>query len=187
MLNYSSEDANGTTLKVGRASPTPSPGGKYNQAATHAGFSFPFPKIRMRKADLAVALLFLATTSASLGTGSPDSRRIPRTVTVYCDGTPHEFTLSRAAEASSPFTALRSKLSKHFGHLKYKNFFSMEGEPLDQFGLLPENVRASVPCGFRVDAVIFIDAPDGKVRLVDSIPPTFFLRTVARSVSYACF
>jgi hypothetical protein len=70
-----------------------------------------------------------------------DPRRVPRSVTVYRDGLPHEFTLTRSAEAASPITALRTKVGKKFGDLRYKNFFTLDGKPLDPFAQLPENVR----------------------------------------------
>lgn len=82
-------------------------------------------------------------SSENVAPNTLDPRRIPRTVTVYKEGLPHEFTLTRAAEASSPLTALRTKIQQRFRDTRFKQFYTMDGKLLEPFALLPENVRSS--------------------------------------------
>lgn len=87
---------------------------------------------------LCLSQISLATATATAATGT--GRQVKK-VQVARAGVLHNFELSRAAEFSAPFFALRKQMGPKFKDVRYKNFFKFDGTPLDEYGALPDEVR----------------------------------------------
>jgi hypothetical protein len=95
---------------------------------------------------LALLVLFIASqadfpTALASSTTKPGSSRVLKKIQVARSGFFHNFDLTRSAELNAPFFALRKQFSSKWKDIRYKNFFKLDGTPLDDYAQAPEEVR----------------------------------------------
>lgn len=105
----------------------------------------------MRSSSVFAVLLALlvvclaAQISAEDTTTATSDQPKSRTINVFKDGLPYPFELKRAAELSSPLYALRRKVGDKFKEIRYRSFLTLDGRPLDDYAVVPEEVRKKKP------------------------------------------